>query len=289
MIEPVNNVIRQEGDTYFVLPKGHFNNVFPKETHPTLFTKHRTYLGFLRDSVPPTVYQVMRWNSTPYDEPITIRRLSELGAKRIHGWIDPMLQSFVEKANEHMAESVTKFASHLDEAAMCEAEQDIEAAKKSLEITVGLGFPYEYIRLPEGLYHRLNTCPDDMVAELTPELYQRAVNHYLGRAKEQGNRGWSNSVTALCNNAKHCAKKGFDTDELKSVIETIEEVRESSLATAKSIERYREIASRFSWRRPNTRESWLVAELGYDPFLQPTSNNYAEINAAKQRLQNRGL
>jgi hypothetical protein len=286
MIEPVNNVIRQEGDTYLVLPKGHFNNVFPEETHPTLFIKHRTYLAFLRDSVPPTVYQVMRWYSTPYDEPITIRRLSELGAKRIYSWIDLMLQSFVEKANKHMAESVTKFASHLDEAAMCEAEQDIEAARNSLEITVGLGFPYEYIRLPEGLYHRLDTCPDDMVAKLTPELYQRAVNYYLGRAKEQGNRGWSNSVTALCDKAKHCAKKGFDREGLRSVIETIEEVRESSLATAKSIERYREIASRFSWRRPNTRESWLVAELGHDPFPIPTVKDYAEIYAARQRLQN---
>jgi hypothetical protein len=286
MIEPVKNVIRQEGDTYLVLPEGDFNNVFPKETHPTLFTKHITYLGFLCDSVPPTFYQVMGWNSTSYDEPITIRRLSELGAKRIHGWFDLMLKSFVEKANKHMAESVTKFALHLDEAAMCEAEQDIEAARNSLEITVGLGFPYEYIRLPEGLYHRLDTCPDDMVAELTPKRYQLAVNHYLRRAREQCNRGWFSSVTKLCDNAKYCAEKGFDESELNAVIKTIEEVRRSAFQQFISIERDREIASRFDWRRPNTWESWLVAELGHDPFPIPTVKDYAEIYAARQRLQN---
>lgn len=59
MIEPIKNVIRQEGDTYLVRPNGHFNNVFPEETHPTLFVKHKTYLGFLQDSNPPTFYQVI--------------------------------------------------------------------------------------------------------------------------------------------------------------------------------------------------------------------------------------
>jgi hypothetical protein len=289
MIEPVNNVVRQEGDTYLVLPNGHFNNVFPKETHPTLFTNHRTYIGFLHDSNPPTVYQVMRWNSTPFDEPVSIRRLSVVGAKRIHSWVNPMLQSYVDKANSHMQEHIARFRDHLKTGAIVEAEKDIEATMKSLEITVGLGFPYPYVKLPEGLYGRLETCPQELQKDLTPEAYKRGVSHYMEMARNEGNRGWSNAVNTLCDNAQYCAEKGFEADSLQSVLDSVQEIREESLSTARSIEQDREIASRFSWRRPNSRESWLVAELGFDPFPQPTARDYAEISAAKQRLQNSGL
>ncbi len=145
------------------------------------------------------------------------------------------------------------------------------------------------MRLPEELYDHLEICPEKMMKELTPERYRQAVSHYLDSAKQEGNRGGVNLVISLCDRARCCAEKGFEVGDLQPVLETIQEVGEASLSTAKSIERDREIASRFSWRIPNSRESWLVAELGYDPFPQPTSKDYAEISAAERRLQNRGL
>jgi hypothetical protein len=289
MIQPIKNVVSQEGDSYLVLPGGHFGNVFLEETHPTLFVSQNTYLGFLRDDIPPTIYEVMRWDSTPLNKPVEIRRLSETGAERVQGWIEPMLQAYVDKANAHIRKNVARFKEHLQSGAVCEAEEDIAATRQSLEITVGQGFPFPYVRLPEGLYDRLETFPDNMIKELKPEMYRQSVQHYLNMASTEGNQGWSNMVNLLCNKAAYCAKKGFEVDNLQPVLDTISKVRETSLATAKSIERDKELISRFDWRRPNTRESWLTFELGFDPFDKSTPKDYAEMCAAEQRLSLRGL
>jgi hypothetical protein len=294
MIEPINNVLEQNGDFYLVVTNGLFNNVFSKETDPTLFSKSaesRTYLGFLHDSNPPTLYEVYRWHSTPRDQPLKIRRLSVRGAKRAYNrWINPMLQSYIDRANAHIQQPVAKFREDLIAGDIVEAEKDIGAVVQSLEITVsGCGLLYEYVRLPEGLYDRLETCPEKLMKELTPERYRKSVAHYLERAGDEGDHGRPNAVNRLCDNAKFCAEKGYDADSLQSILESIQKVRDGSFAGAKSIERDREIVSRFSWRRPNSRESFLVAELGYDPFPKPTAKDYAEISAAERRLESKGL
>jgi hypothetical protein len=291
MIRPVNNIIKQEGDSYLVLPQGHFNNVFPEKTYPTLFGHHKTYLGFLHDSNPPTVYQVYKWNITPMDKPLTIRKLSIVGAKRVHKKIDPMLQSFVNKANENMQESLVKFKRHLDSGEIIEAEKDIEEAKKSLEkSSVWPGFMIPAITLPEGLYYRLETRPEELSKYLTAEKYNLGANYYLDKARDECNKGYPNFIDRLCNNAEYCAKKSLEAKpnqflDLEQRLKPIQEIRKKSLSIAESIEKDKKTISRFSWMGPAIRR-WINE--GYDPFPL-TDKDRAEISDAARRLKKRGL
>jgi hypothetical protein len=98
----------------------------------------------------------------------------------------------------------------------------------------------------------------------------------------------------MCDNAEHCARQVLSdkrkdkfTRTLESELESIRKLREESVREAKQSQEDTATASRFNFRRPNTRESWLVAELGYDPFQTPTNKDYEEMAWAERRINYR--
>lgn len=102
-------------------------------------------------------------------------------------------------------------------------------------------------------------------------------------------QGFPNGVERVCNEAEERSRQILKGDELSQMLDYISRMRGDYLATAQSIKRDKEIVSRFNWRRPNSRESWIAAELGYDPFPQPTEEERREIYDARARLRSKGI
>ena len=116
------------------------------------------------------------------------------------------------------------------------------------------------------------------------EIYDR-----VNKAHDLAKMGFSGGVEKACADAEIHANQVLQGDELNQALAYIGSHKTDYLAIAKSIERDREIISQFSRRRPNSRESFLAAELGYSPFPQPTEEQIRQMCNAHRRLQEKGI
>jgi hypothetical protein len=180
MIFPINNIETREGDSFLVNLNRHFYDSFPVDSHPLLFgsKSDRTYIAFRDDK--ETVYQWHGYNSS--EDPVRIRLLKPRGAKKVRKWIDEMIQLQIGRANNNIKKNVERFKELVEMGAAVDAEKEIEAMQKSLEITVGGGFPFQYVKLDKCFYPMLDMTSEKMRAEL-PKVYWEGINYYERQAE----------------------------------------------------------------------------------------------------------